>query len=361
MKILKNLFLYILLFISTLTIAETEKFTAIGSITYEPSSVFSSDPPKDSEAKAAKIAIDAAWKKYISGFSDEKRNAYSVVKSSVENRKNEFIIGHRIVDSSIDKDQKKLTVQVRVEIDDSAVQKVIFDKTKKGNEASEYFSWVFVTRAQDSVKSYMNKVTKINKAESGGSDIQNVSIDGDSTAVTSDKSSYSKSTSGGSVEKKRDKVTWIQLSSKEIDSAMGQALVNAGYEAIDFGDIVGEGCGTTTVEEIREEFVNNTDLSSQTESGIKKAAKNCEVKFTAIGTLDIMQQKIDPVTGLTDVTVSVTAKVYDTSKRFAKKIGSVGPVQQHGLGDSEQVARGNALTEASKQAASTIINQLRAR
>jgi len=361
--LIKIIFLISPFLISQIANAETVKFRAMGAVNYEQSSVFSSKPPKDTEGRAVSLAIDAAWDKYVSGFSDAKRNAYSIVKRSILDRRDDFIIGHRVIDKINDEDNKKYTVQVRVEIDDSAIQKIIFDSTKKGNESGEYFSWIFVTRAQDSVKSYMDKVTKINKAESGGSDIQDVVIDGNSTAVTQEKSSYKKSTSGGSTEKKRDKVKWTKLSSKEIDAAMGEALVNAGYEAVDFGDLHSEGCSdrSKSVEEIRDEFVENTDLPKKTESAIKRTAKDCEVKYTAIGSLDIMMQQTDPVTGLIDVTVSVIAKVYDTSKRFPKQIASVGPVQHHGLGDSEQVARSNALKESAKQAANTMINQLRAR
>ena len=163
---------------------------------------------------------------------------------------------------------------------------------------------------------------------------------------------------------KRDKVTWIKLSSKEINSEMTRALVNAGYEAIEYGDVQSEDeCGgrSKTVEQIQDEFVSETDLSSKTTKGIKKTSKKCDIKYTAIGTLDIMKQSIDPVTGLVDVYVSVTAKVYDTSKRFAKTIGSVGPIQYHGLGPEEPIARNNALSKAAKSAAKSIINQLRAR
>ncbi|WPE16353.1 hypothetical protein R5P06_07320 [Candidatus Thioglobus autotrophicus] len=344
--------------------AETVQIKAVASVSYESSGLFSSKPPKGTEAAAVKIAKNAAWKKYISSFSDEKRNSYDVVKSSILSRLDDFIIGHRVIDKLVNKDSKTLTVQIRVEIDDSAVQSKIYKTTAKGSESEVYFTWIFVTRAQDSVKKYQDRITNMSKSEKGNSTVEKTNVSDTSIVMSDQTSSTSKRSTGGSTVSKRDKVSWVKLSSKEINSEMTRALVNAGYEAIEYGDIQSEEeCGgrNKTVEEVQDEFVAETDLSSQTTKGIKKTAKRCDIKFTAIGTLDILKQNIDPSSGLVDVYVSVTAKVYDTSKRFAKTVASVGPVQYHGLGPEEPVARNNALSKAAKKAAESIINQLRAR
>jgi hypothetical protein len=344
--------------------AETVQIKAIASVSYESGGLFSTKPPKGTEGRAVNIAKNVAWKKYVSGFSDEKRNSYDVVKSSILSRLDDFIIGHRILDTSINKDSKTLTVQVRVEIDDSAVQSKIYRTTAKGSEAEILFTWVFVTRGQGSVKKYQDKKTTMSKNESESSAVEKTNISDTSIAMSDQNSSTSKRSTGGSSVSKRNKVSWIKLSSKEINSEMTRALVNAGYEAIEYGDVQSEEeCGgrSKTVEQIQDEFVEETDLSSKTTKNIKKTSKKCDIKYTAIGTLDVMKKNIDPVSGLVDVYVSVTAKVYDTSKRFAKTVGSVGPVQYHGLGPEEPIARNNALSKAAKNAAKSIINQLRAR
>jgi hypothetical protein len=365
-NLFRRFFLLVLFFALSIQYAqaETVQIKAIAKVSYESSGLFSSKPPKGTEDKAISMAKDSAWKKYVSGFSDEKRNSYDIVKNSILSRLDDFIIGYRVLDAVINKDSKTLTVQIRVEIDDSAVQSKIYKTTAKGSEAEILFTWVFVTRAQDSVKKYQDRITTMSKSENGNSATEKTSIDDSSVAMSDQSSSTRKKSTGGSVVSKRDKVTWVKLSSKEINSEMTRALVNAGYEAIEYGDVQSEEeCGgrSKTVEQIQDEFVAETDLSSKTKKGIKKTSKKCDIKYTAIGTLDIMKQNIDPVTGLIDVYVSVTAKVYDTSKRFAKTIGSVGPVQFHGLGPEEPIARNNALSKAAKNAAKSIINQLRAR
>jgi len=349
--------------------AETLIYKAKGEVGYKPVyELFSERAPEGTSEAAVEVALEAAWKKYISSFTDEKRNAYNLISDTLINQRDEFIIGKNIVDEYLDKDNNRLIVLLKVEIDDSAVQNLIFAKTKTGDEKSEYFTWIFVTRAQDSIKNFQDKVVSISKTESADSKSESTSIvesENNIDAQSSNQSSsFKKDSKGGSTLSKRSKVTWTQLSSKEIDAAMNKALVNAGYEFVEYGEVQTEPeCGgdSKSIEAIREEFVANTDISSATRKGITKSAKRCDIKYIAIGTLDIMRETQDSVTGLVDVSVSVTAKVYDTSKRFTKTIASVGPVQYSGLGDSEQVARSNALQDAASKAANTIINQMRAR
>ena len=369
MKLKQTIFFFFFLIVYQVANAETLTYKAQGSVEYKPIyELFSEKAPEGTIEAAEEVALEAAWKKYISSFSQEKRNAYSLVSDLVTNKRNDFIIGKRLLDHNIDKENKRYIVLLRIEIDDAAVQNLIFSQTKIGDEKNEYFTWVFVTRAQDSIKRFQDKVVSVSKAEEANTQSESTSIVESENSIDAQSSnqntSFKKDSKGGSTLSKRNKVSWIQLSSKEIDAAMNKALVNAGYEFVEYGEVQTEPeCGgdSKTLEAIREEFVTNTDISSTTRKGITKTAKKCDIKYTAIGTLDIMRATQDSVTGLVDVTVSVTAKVYDTSKRFAKTIASVGPVQYSGLGDSEQVARSNALQDATSKAANTIINQMRAR
>ena len=69
-------------------------------------------------------------------------------------------------------------------------------------------------------------------------------------------------------------------------------------------------------------------------------------------------QDIDPVSGNTRVTVTVTGKIYNVSGRFARTLSSVGPVQFAGLGPDATVARTNALQLASQKAAQQMVDEL---
>ena len=145
-------------------------------------------------------------------------------------------------------------------------------------------------------------------------------------------------------------------------------MVNAGYEASSYGDVYYEyteddkECGVgKTIEEIRDEFVTEVDLSSKTKSRIYRTAKKCDYKYVAIGAIDVMGENRDSSSGDMKVTVSVVAQVYDVSRRGSKVVASIGPVQFSGQGEEATTARKNALSKSAKKVATGIVNQLRAR
>ena len=332
MKYLKHF--AFLSFLVGVAFAETFSFKGTGTVFYEPEYILLSEKvPVGTEDRAASIGVDNAWKKYVASFSSDRKNASSLIASELNDSKESFIL----------------------------------EKTKKGNEKSygEAMTWLFVTRGQASIKNYDDRVVKINSSKSGNSNSESQTYQESETSIRASeeisKSRFNKQEKGGSTTKKSSEITRKILSSKEIDASMRQALINAGYEGYMYGQIAAEPeCGAKrTIEQIRNEFGASVDISSDTQRDITRTARRCEMKYTAIGTLDVMPAKSQGRKMIVDV--SVTAQVFDTSGRFARNIASVGPVVFGGEGPSEEVARFNALKKAGQSAASTIINQLRAR
>ena len=346
----------------------TVQVKAVVSVSYESKDFFSSKPPKGTEARAIKLAKTTAWKKYISGFGEAKRVSYDIVKNSILARLDEFIIGYRVLDKIVDKNSKVMKVAVRVEINDAAVQSKINQVTAKGVESNVGFTWVFVTRAQDSVKIYQDRITNMSKNERGGSTVEKTNVSDSSIAMSDKTSSTSKRSTGGSTVKQSEKIKWKILSSSGLNTKMNEVMVNAGYEASSYGDVYYEyteddkECGVgKTIEEIRDEFVTEVDLSSKTKSRIYRTAKKCDYKYVAIGAIDVMGENRDSTSGDMKVTVSVVAQVYDVSRRGSKVVASIGPVQFSGQGEEATTARKNALSKSAKKVATGIVNQLRAR
>jgi hypothetical protein len=69
--------------------------------------------------------------------------------------------------------------------------------------------------------------------------------------------------------------------------------------------------------------------------------------------------KKDGVSGLTQVVVTVTARITDLAGRFPKTIASIAGQPYAGLGQDPQVAKQNALNEAATRSASELLDQLR--
>ena len=358
---MKKVVVIFIAFIFSLQVSVADSVTVKGqgTVDYE-SGVFSSEPDKKDIKKARKKALKKAWKKYVSRFDGAKRKAYRSMKENFLSEIEEYLTGDpKIVETEIDEESGTVTVYIRAEFDDGKVQAQLGESMQPAVGNNEEFAFLFVTRQQGSIKQKDDKVTSISSAETIHSASEKVKASGGSAASLDKEKAVAKTVKGGNTVRSSEQVKWVIQGSKEVDTAVIQTLTDAEYEPFPYGTLVFEECGGgPTIEIIRNEFAKKVNMSSKTEATMKKISKRCDVSFLGVGTLDIMLASTDPVTGLTLVTVSVTAQIFDTKRRRARVIGSVGPVQFKGLGDSEQVARNNALIKASKNLAEKLVNQL---
>ena len=351
-------FIIALCFTSQMSLAAEVTVKGHATVDYE-SGTFSSEVPKKIKKKARKKAIKKAWKKYIAKLDPAKRKAYMSMEDDFLDELDEYM-NWKVVETEVDKDDETVTVYIRAEVDDGLVQTKLNASMPKAVGEGEMFGFLFVTRQQGSIKQKEDKVTSMASAKSIHSASEKVKASGGSVASLDKEEAKTMTVTGGNTVSSSETVKWVIQGSKEVNTAVEQTLKTASYEPVSYGDLVPE-CGGPTPEKIRKEFVTQVDMSSKTESTMKKVSKSCEVRFLGVGTLDIMKASIDPVTGKKLVTVSVTARIFDTKSRFAKTIGSVGPVQFKGLGGGEQEARNNALIKASKDLGEQLVNQLGAR
>ncbi|SDL53590.1 hypothetical protein SAMN05660337_3227 [Maridesulfovibrio ferrireducens] len=336
--------------------------TGVATLNYD-GGVFSSKIKTETKDKVAQEALVNAWKKYTSSFNAAKYKAYLKIEKEFTDNLGQYIASHSIVDERNDEDNKKYTVAVKALINDVAVDSKLSLSSAAGSGASgegSMFSFIFVARDTASVKSYDKKVTKVAQAQSMSSGKETGSMGGSTMVSGESQKSMAKTTTGGSSEQKADKLKYTISSSADIDAAMNEVLSPAGFEVVEYGDIVSE-CGGVEPAVIKKEFSMQAELSRETRKAAIAGARRCEVPLFAIGTLDAGMPDIDPTSGLKRVYVSVNAKVYNISKRLPKKVASVGPVQFAGLGPSAIVAKRNALSKAAKEAARSIVDQLNAK
>ena len=336
--------------------------TGIAAINYE-GGVFSSEVDAETKDKAVQKALLSAWKKYTSTFNAAKYKAYMKMESDFTDNLDQFIASSHVIDEKNNSDDRKYTVAVKAVINDVAVDSKLSSASAAGNTGSgegSLFSFIFVARDTAAVKSYDAKKTSISKSESASSSKENSAMSGSGMVAGESRKSISKTTTGGSTVRKADKMKYVVSSAADVDAAMNEVLSPAGFEVVDYADIVSE-CGGAEPEVIKNEFSTQAELSRSVRKSAISGARECEVPLFAIGTLDAGMEDTDPTSGLKRVYVSVNAKVYNIVKRLPKKVASVGPVQYAGLGPSAVVAKRNALAKAAREAAHSIVDQLNAK
>lgn len=305
----------------------------------------------------------------------------------LEARRDEFvskldrlILGSTILSENPDKKSRTYTIVVRAEIN-AALLRAELDggsATAKVSQAQRSLvTLLFMARMQDSVQSFKareyNRVDASQTSSSSGSYVERTN-EGESIGNTSIGTTGSRQVngsgkesasivveSGGSTTQKADKIAWTVTNAAEINTAMTGVFSNAGYEVVEAEYAEGESNGQLSVARVRKDFSTGNDLSADVLRSTVAGVRNASIPLLAIGTLDIGIRDTDPVTGLVRVSVTVTGKVMDVTGRFPKTISSVGPVQFAGLGNTETVARNNALTQASEKAAQTMVDELNAR
>jgi len=364
MKIFKGFisFIIVLIFISTNGFALAKEFKGKAVIPYK-SSAFSSKPSDKIKHEAIEKAKLNAWKNYTRSFSMARQKMYKNMETEFLNHLDEYTVDYTILADKINKDNKTYTVMVRIKINESAVDSKLRAESAAGRLNSgegSNISFIFVAREASEIKSYDARKTKITKSESKTMAEEKSAIGNGSMLAGESKKSMKKVQTGGNTIRKADKIKWSVSSSQDLDDTINEILSPAGFEVVDYNDIVDE-CGGTELEMIKDEFSANHEISRRVRKSALRAARECEVSYFAMGTLDVGMHDTDPVSGLKRVYVSVNARVWNIEKRLPKRVVSVNSDTFSGLGPNPQVAKDNALKKAATSAARIIVDQMNAK
>jgi hypothetical protein len=284
------------------------------------------------------------------------------------------------IDTMRDATSGLYTVVVRADINTNRVNNELTSQSVIANTADRdksLLTFVFVARQQASVQSFDDKVyarTDVQAKMDASANIQNritesenitansVSLnDSQNVDASANLNSTVAVTSGGSTTTKADVIQWDVTRASEINSVMIEVFTNAGYEVVEAEYLEEESGGLINLADVRADYGTGNDLSSETKRNITTGVRNLDIPYVALGTLDVGMKSTDPASGLTQVHVTVAAKVLDVSGRFPRTASSVAPVQFAGLGKDETVARTNALNLAAEAAAKQLTDQLNAR
>ena len=334
---------------------------------------FSDEPDDSSKKKALEKAKLAAWKKYTSRLSIIKAKLYEKVKKQVLDNLDDYVIEITSRGFRIDKKEKMLRVAYFATINDTAFETLLQSNSKASATASgegSMFAFIFVARQTTEEQSFSAESkrfdprrTTVRKTESMNAADESAQTGGGSSAVSSSQTSASKVTTGGSmlqksgtVIKRATKRQYNVKTSLDVDTAMGETLATGGFEVVSYEDIVGE-CGGVEIAQIEEEFRHKSKESAASRRAAIKGARECEVQYFAIGTMDQGMSNVMP-SGEMKVNVKVTARVYNISKRLPRRVASVNIVNIGGFGMDDEEAYLNALVNASKQAGLQIVSLL---
>lgn len=344
----------LLLSVSPATWADRVEVKGIGTYTFD-GKAFSPDKPSEAEKQLGLAeAKKSAWKGFVAKQNPSQQQMIFKNEQYFAENLDRYIIDAIVLDASKDTNLKTLTVVARVAFNDVAVaqylqQASVGSGATGGRSSDSTFAFLFMARKQTSVKQFDERRTDVQKSTTA----RTKAADG---AVTNE----SVVQSGGNTLRKEDEVTYAVTSNQELDTAMNEALTASGIEPVAYEDIVGT-CKGPTPKSFQNEYVSADEMSPKTRTAVFGAARACDVRYFATGTIDTGAPARDPVSGGVQVFVSVRAQLMDLSQKLPRKVGSVGPKTFSGLGPDQGVAARNALVAATKETAKVLVDQLNAK
>lgn len=330
-------------------------------VPYEGGFFSSNKPSPELRQQAIEQAKKSAWNRYTSTFSPARLNGYQAIADEVLANLDDYVVDIAVLEDYVEQDSRIYSVSIRASINEAAFNARLnaagAGSTAQAMASGELFTFIFVTREMDSLKSFDARRTDIQVTESNLDARQHARASGGNASVRESTSTIERSTTGGSTQRKANEVSYRTRSSSDVDAAMIETLSGYGFDVVGYPDVVAN-CGGSEPAVINMEFTTSDEMTVSTRSSAINAARSCEINFFAVGTVDIGMQDIDPVTGNQRVTVSVRGQVWDVSRRLPRNVASVGPIQYTGLGPETDIAMRNGLRLAAEQAAGALADQL---
>ena len=265
-------------------------------------------------------------------------------------------------------------MHVRASINTAAFDSVVIgqnNSAKSSGSSGKKLRMVsfFIARKADATdtKNFDDKRTNISKNQAGVTAEKSTSTDGTTTAMNKEGSSFTKTQTGGSTEKKQrsSKRNWVVVSPKDLDATVQKVLTDNGLKGGKYSYFAKK-CGAPPMDLINEEFSINDTLSDDTEASIFDAILDSDARYclkrthVVIGTVSYNTALISKVTGKPTVSGSVRLTVTQISEDDGPEvIASVGPINIRATGMEDNDAEKNALIMAGKKAGQAIVDTLR--
>ncbi|MNR88985.1 hypothetical protein D3C72_199390 [compost metagenome] len=331
----------------------------------------------ETKDKALFAAQMKAIEMYYAEAGDAQAENLDAIRAKIKEDPDRFILESTTLQEEDKSDAKQYTVTVRVSLNGSnlrnALKKVSATGSTPAGERSQ-LAFIFVSRQVDTQTTYDARVTKrviVSEKGNASASVSEQGTEGESVgrsqvstnASTKAKASYSSDRSltvekGGSSVARSGTSTWKLIPSQNLSQIITQTFKTSGYRVVEAQYVEPLTNGKFKVENVENDYKSGNDLKSVTLQNAVAGLRNAQVRYFALGTLDVGAVSVDPASGLQRVAVTVNAKVVDVGQGIPESVAVAGPVQYAGIGPTEDEARTNALKLAAQNAARELTSQL---
>ena len=320
------------------------------------------------EERAVEESVQAALKKYIrKNLTKAEKRMLKELEDEFYESADDFVSEVKVLKGKNNEKKKQYSVATQVFFDPDEIKNFFITNSEAGNVGSgegSPFGILVVGRTEASRKVYDEKRTDVESNASSSILKEESASDGTSSVDSVSTESMSTRSTGGSTEAKSDKLVFapnLDLT-QSADAALKSAFTDAGFEFKDVAFIAAMNDVPLIEDLIKNgEMADDGTLPQRQLINYQMTVMDEMWTFLGYAVMDAGIAKTDATTGMKAATVSLNMQVWFMEGDAPTAVAAVADQIFEGLGDSEKVARQNAIKKASESAAQTVLGQLQAK
>lgn len=346
-----------------------QPFFGTSSAPFTPKNFLSKTPQPEEIQNTQRLAVLAAWNKYVAScMSAGRMQEYLSQEANILANLDSFI-SSKEESHEVDKKNKTIKTKALVTVSKAKIDGLFTQASANSGGDGAYIVWLFAAKqavftAEGDVTTYDPTIERQSESRDlKSSEIISAQDDTTDLEATLTESNSSSASSGQTTQLGTQRSAVIRdyeiVPTADFNRNMSGVLSLAYYEPIDYVDLFNE-CGGEEPSIVEEELALTGQMTRETRKAVISAARDCEIEYLAIGTIDVNQPKKSNVEGY-NVIVSINGEVLSLAKRLPKKIAAIGPVQAQAGAPEDNTAVRNALAIAGEATASEIVSRLNAK
>ena len=371
-----RIFLIAILFAPLASEAQVISEKGIGSMELERLTCKDSRP---SQRKVHLAAIEkaklSAWSKYTAEFNAEKTAAYLKIENEFTSNLENYITDYVVLDSNCSKVKRVYTISLRVSINASKVDSMLVtgagDSQMRADLKGQGIMYLVVPRETDSAEIFdvrRNTQTQIKKSLSAD---EMISESNGSVSITEASKQREAVTTGGKTTQQRTNRTYVIGDLTNAESQIGNVLTALGMKAMSASRLENMAVNrmgySPFIKNVLDQFSGKTgdygaNISPQTREEIVNMILDVgqgRISYFMLGTMDASTPRTDPDSGVQKMDVLVNVQLYKIDDFFgAEAVATVGPEIKSAFGETDVIAKTEALKKAFSEATNTLIFKL---
>ena len=333
--------------------------------------------PSDQKVHLAAIekAKLSAWSKYTASFNAEKTASYLEKENEFTSNLENYITDYVVLDSDCSKSRRVYTISLRVSINATKVDSILVTGAGGSELRAELkgqgIMYLVVPRETDDADIFDARRNTQTQTKRSLSADEMISESEGSISITEASTQREAVTTGGKTTQQRTDRTYVIGDLTDAESQIGNVLTTLGMRGMSASRLENMAVNrmgySPFIKDVLDQFSGKigdygANISPQTREEIINMISDVgqgRIAYFMLGTMDTSTPRTDPDTGAKKMDVLVNVQLYKIDDFFgAEVVATVGPEIKSAFGETDVIAKTEALKKAFSEATNTLIFKL---